>query len=476
MKSSVSQQGDHELEPPAFHSGWLSEMVARVTGWMGHPGAALPRDTSGVSPLRPRTAAGEHPAVTFADVAAGDRVKADLQDIVDVLKRPRAMVAPNMTVPRGVLLAGPHGTGKTLLARAVAGQAGAPLFQVSASEFVGRFAGSGASRLRELFAQARAASPALVFIDELDAVGRPRGGGDSPPQDVREQALDQLLAEMGSLNEHRVIVFAATHRPEVLDPELLRPGRFERLVTLTLPDRSEREKILRIHARTLNLAPDIDLQLLARTTTGLSGATLASLVNEAALSAERHAHVQVTMADFEEGLDRILLRGVRPVLLDAQERRAVAYHQAGHAVVAWLTPNADPVRALTILRREQAVGELDQLSDHDTASAPRDLRARLAVLLGGRVAEEIAQVEATTRGDRDLAEAARLARQIDDRVDSILQERHEYVLRLLVGARDRLDLLARTLLDEETLDASQLAHLLGSRPPPEAPDAPPSQE
>jgi cell division protease FtsH len=395
------------------------------------------------------------------------------------------------------------------MARAVAGEAGVPFFNISASEFVEMFVGVGASRVRDLFEQAKGEAPAIVFIDELDAVGRRRGAGLGNVNDEREQTLNQLLVEMDGFDErHEVIILAATNRPDVLDPALLRPGRFDREVVVNLPDRKGREGILHIHTRSLRLSPEVDLSILARTTTGLSGADLANLCNEAALVAARHNHRDITMNDFEEALDKVLLGGVRPLLLDDHDRRVVAYHESGHALVAWLTPAADPVHKVTIIPHGRALGVTEQLpgEDHYNYNLAY-LLARLEVMLGGRTAEEIALGEITTGAENDLVEATRLARrmvtrwgmgslgpiafqadeqqpflgyelaqgrdyseataaQIDQDVQRLLRERHEAVQGLLTSARDKLDQLVQALLKEETVDQDELTRVLGPRPEP----------
>jgi cell division protease FtsH len=452
----------------------------------------------------------DRPELTFADVAGADEAKAALQEEVDFLRHPQKYHDLGARIPRGVLLVGLPGTGKTLLGRAVAGEAAVPFFSISGSEFVEMFVGVGASRVRDLFAQATAAAPAIVFIDELDAVGRRRGAGLGPTNDEREQTLNQLLVEMDGFDEwHEVIVLAATNRPDVLDPALLRPGRFDRQVMVGLPDRPGREGILRIHTRPLRLGPDVDLPLLARTTVGFSGADLANLCNEAALIAARHAHHQVAMPDFEEALDKVRLGEVRPRLQDPDERRVVAYHEAGHALVAWLTPAADPVYKVTIIPHGRALGVTEQLPGEDRHNYSRTyLVARLAVMLGGRTTEEIVLGEVTTGAESDLVEATRLARRmvtrwgmgdlglvafkadeehlflgyelaqgrdyseataarIDQEVQRLLTERHEAVRELLMRAREQLDRLVETLLQEEIVDRDALVRLLGPRPEPQ---------
>jgi cell division protease FtsH len=482
-------------------------LLVGVLLWMGRQAAQQQSGLFGFGRSQARRYQPDQPPVTFDDVANSDEAKSDLQEVVDFLKHPGKYHQLGARIPRGVLLVGPPGTGKTLMARAVAGEANVPFFNLSASEFVEMFVGVGASRVRDLFEQAKAAAPAIVFIDELDAVGRRRGAGVGAVNDEREQTLNQLLVEMDGFDErHEVIVLAATNRPDVLDPALLRPGRFDRQVTVGLPDRKGREGILRIHTRNLNLAPDVDLALLARTTTGLSGADLANLCNEAALTAARRGHTQVALQDFEEALDKILLGGVRPLLLDPNERRVVAYHEAGHALVAWLTPDADPVHKVTIIPRGRALGVTEQLPGDDHYNYSREyLLARLAVMLSGRTAEEIALDDVTTGAENDLIEATHLARRmvtrwamgnlglvafdgdeeqpflgydlaqgkdysettaarIDLEVERLLNERHDYVRRVLAGARDKLDCLVQNLLKEETIDQDALARLLGPRP------------
>jgi cell division protease FtsH len=287
---------------------------------------------------------GDRPDVTFKDVAGMDEAKMELEEVVDFLKNPRKYHELGARIPRGVLLVGPPGTGKTLLARAVSGEAKVPFFSISASEFVEMFVGVGASRVRDLFEQVKKVAPGIVFIDELDAVGRRRGAGLGTVNDEREQTLNQLLVEMDGFDgAHDIIILAATNRPDVLDPALLRPGRFDRQVTVSLPDRVGREGILKIHSRKLTLDPEISLSLLARSTTGFSGAELANLCNEAALVAARKEHQKVQRTDFEEALDRLLLGAARSLLLNDHDRLVVAYHEAGHAMVAWQTPEADPV-------------------------------------------------------------------------------------------------------------------------------------
>ncbi len=484
-------------------------LLVGVLVWMGRQAAQQQSGVFNFGRSKARRYTTDNQVVTFDDIADAEEAKADLQEVVDFLRHPKKYHDLGARIPRGILLVGPPGTGKTLMARAIAGEAGVPFYNISASEFVEMFVGVGASRVRDLFEQAKAAAPAIVFIDEMDAVGRRRGAGVGTVNDEREQTLNQLLVEMDGFDErHEVIVLAATNRPDVLDPALLRPGRFDRQITVGLPDRKGREGILRIHTRSLHLAPDVDFETLSRTTTGLSGADLANLTNEAALNAARANHRAVTLSDFEEALDKILLGGVRPLLLDAHERRVVAYHEAGHALVAWLTPGADSVRKITIIPHGRALGVTEQLPGEDHYNYSREyLMGRLAVMLGGRAAEEIALDDITTGAENDLLEATRLARRmmtrwamgdlgpvafqvdeppflgyelaqgkeysestaarIDREVEDLLKERYDHVKGLLRDARDKLDRLVQALLQEETIGQDELANLLGPHPLPE---------
>ncbi|MBV8771703.1 MAG: ATP-dependent zinc metalloprotease FtsH [Deltaproteobacteria bacterium] len=459
--------------------------------------------------MKARRYTSDRPVITFKDVASVSEAKQELQEEVDFLKYPGKYHEVGAHIPKGVLLVGPPGTGKTLLARAVAGEAGASFFSLNASEFVEMFVGVGASRVRDLFHQAKEAAPAIVFIDELDAVGRRRGAGVGTVNDEREQTLNQLLGELDGFDERSgVIMLAATNRPDVLDPALLRPGRFDRQVVVGLPDREGREGILRIHTRNLHLSGDVDISVLARSTMGMSGADLANLCNEAALAAARHSRQAVNKADFDEALDKIRLGAARPPLSDPVERRIVAYHECGHAMTAWLTPGADPVQKVTIIPHGRALGLTEQLprEDHQNYSQSY-LLARIAVMLGGRSAEEIIFQEVTTGAENDLVEATRLARRmvtrwgmgkfglaafrvdeeqpflgydisqgrdyseataarIDREVETLLEETHQQVRRKLGNARILLDELATALLHEETLDVEDLIRILGPRSEP----------
>jgi cell division protease FtsH len=444
--------------------------------------------------------------VTFRDVAGVDEAKAELEEEVDFLRNPKKYRDLGAQIPKGLLLVGSPGTGKTLLARAVAGESGASFFSLNASEFVEMFVGVGASRVRDLFTEAKAASPAIVFIDELDSVGRRRGAGVGTVNDEREQTLNQLLAELDGFDpRYDVIIMAATNRPDVLDPALLRPGRFDRQVVLDLPDRAGREAILHIHASKLRLGNNVDLEQISRITIGESGADLANLCNEAALTAARHNRSSVTMNDFYEAQDKLRLGLARPRLADPQERRVIAYHEGGHALAAWLLPCADPVKKITIVPRGRALGQTEQIPDTERHNLSLSyLNTRLAVMLAGRVSEQIVFGEITTGAENDLKEATTLARRmvtrwgmgedglfavsideeqpflgyeitrreeysdataarIDADVARLLSQAHDKVKRCLSDAREKLDRLAEALLREETLEFPALERLLGDR-------------
>lgn len=477
-----------------------------VIVWIGRRSAMGQSGITSIGRSKAREYNVDHPEVTFNDVAGVDEAKQELQEVVDFLRRPDKYHKVGARIPRGVLLVGPPGTGKTLMARAVAGEAGVPFFSISASEFVEMFVGVGASRVRDLFTKAKAVSPAIIFVDEIDAVGRRRGTGLGTVNDEREQTLNQLLVEMDGFDEHHeTIVIAATNRPDVLDPALLRPGRFDRQVTVGLPDRRGRERILQIHTKGLSLTPDVNLDTLARTTIGFSGADLANLCNEAALNAARENHTGIHQVDFESAVDRILLGEKRVLVLDEQQRTIIAYHESGHALVAWLTPEADPVNKVTIVPRGRALGVTEQMPGEDQYNYSQEyLLARLAVLLGGRVSEEIALKSITTGAENDLAEATRLARRmitrwgmgslgpiafatdeqqpflgyeltqgrdyseelaarIDEDVQKLLNERYDFSRQLLENARDQLDLLVKALLQEEIVQQEELVRILGPR-------------
>jgi cell division protease FtsH len=434
--------------------------------------------------------------VTFDDVAGIDEAKEELTEIVDFLKNPDKYLKLGARIPRGVLLSGLPGTGKTLLARAVAGEAGVPFFQMSASEFVEMIVGVGASRVRDLFHQAKEAAPAIIFIDELDAIGRSRSSGGpnlSGGHDEREQTLNQILTEMDGFSPREsVIVLGATNRPEVLDSALLRPGRFDRRVVVSPPDRAGREAILRVHTRSVPLAPDVDLGSIAASTPGMVGADLANVANEAALLAARRGHTQVQRQDVSDALERIVLGAERKVIISDEDRRRTAYHESGHAIMGMLTPGADPVRKVSIIPRGMALGVTFSAPDADRFNFDeRHLLAQIKVALGGRVAEEVIFGDLTTGAESDIQQLTRIARAmvgrwgmsraigpiavlpadgsgqllpgvsetsaetqrlIDEEVRRIVETAHQETTQELSSHRSNLDALVAELIAHETLD------------------------
>ena len=434
--------------------------------------------------------------VTFADVAGIDEAKAELSEVVDFLRHPDKYRRLGGRIPHGVLLSGPPGTGKTLLARAVAGEADVPFFSMAASEFVEAIVGVGASRVRDLFTQAKEAAPAIVFIDELDAIGRSRTSGVagfSGGNDEREQTLNQILTEMDGFDPSTsVIVVGATNRPDVLDQALLRPGRFDRRVAVQPPDRAGREAILRVHTRGVPLGPDVDLGRIAATTPGMVGADLANLANEAALLAARRNHDVVDESDFTDALERIVLGAERQVMINAEDRRLTAYHEGGHAIVGMLTEGADPVRKVSIIPRGVALGVTFSAPESDRFNYREpEVKARIKVALGGRAAEEVVFGETSTGAESDIEQLTEIARQmvgrwgmssaigpvsvlprdgtgpflpgaaevssdtqrvVDEEVRRIVEESHQQVIALLQQNRGKLDSLAAALLEHETLD------------------------
>jgi cell division protease FtsH len=355
--------------------------------------------------------------VTFDDVAGLENAKRDLWEIIEYLRNPRRYQKIGAKLPRGILLMGPPGTGKTLLAKAVAGEADAPYFSISGSEFVEMFVGVGASRVRDMFETAKKEAPAVIFIDEIDSVGRSRGTGLGGGNDEREQTLNQILSEMDGFSPwHAVIVIAATNRPDVLDPALLRPGRFDRKITMELPRKDARRKILQVHTRQVPLAEEVDLDHLARQTVGFSGADLENLINEAALLAGRDGKKEVGMESLERARDRIVLGNKRDSMLDENEKRRVAFHESGHALLACLLPHTDPLERVTIIPRGRALGATEQLPDEERYNLSESyLKDRIAVMLGGRVAERLVYGEASSGAESDLQQATALARRMISR-------------------------------------------------------------
>ena len=483
----------------------LMNLMARMTGAgpggaqdrMSHFGDARVQDTP------------QDSKVTFQDVAGEDEEKEELREIVEFLRQPDKYLALGARIPKGVLLVGPPGTGKTLLAKAVAGEAGVKFLSISGSDFVEMYVGVGASRVRDLFRQAKQNSPAIIFIDEIDAVGRKRGAGLGGGHDEREQTLNQLLVEMDGFESNEgVILLAATNRPDVLDPALLRPGRFDRQVVVPTPDLRGRRRILEVHTKRTPLDPDVDLDTLARGTPGFSGADLENLVNEAALQAAKLNATKVDMHDFEYAKDKVLMgRERRSLILSDEEKRITAYHEGGHALAARLLPGSDPVHKVTIIPRGRALGLTMQLPEEDRHGYSRNyLRNNLVVLLGGRVAEEIVFDDITTGASNDIERVTRMARKmvcewgmsdaigtlsigetgeevfigrewvqnknyseetarlVDAEVKRIVEEAHARCVKLLQDNRAALDRIAQALLERETISGEELDLLMENKP------------
>jgi cell division protease FtsH len=453
---------------------------------------------------RARMFTGDQPTVTFDDVAGVDESKEELKEVVEFLKEPEKFISLGARIPKGVLLVGSPGTGKTLLAKAVSGEAGVPFFSISGSEFVEMFVGVGASRVRDLFDQAKRHSPCIVFVDEIDAVGRHRGAGLGGSHDEREQTLNQILVEMDGFDtDTNVIVVAATNRPDILDPALMRPGRFDRRVILDRPDMKGREQILKVHARGKPLASDVELSALAKSTPGFVGADLENLVNEGAILAARRNKKAIGQAEFEEAIERVMLGPERKSrIISEEEKRVLAYHEAGHAVLMHIIPESDPVRKVTIIGRGMAGGVTWSMPEEDSiVYAKRKFEADLTSLLGGRAAEELVFNDITTGASNDLERATKMARsmvtrwgmsqklgpmvygqkeelvflgreiseqrdysesvaqEIDSEVRRIINEAYLRARNLLTQYRDKLDAIARRLMEVETLDAVEFERL-----------------
>ena len=482
---------------------WMSRNAMQ-----GGPGGLIGR----IGRSKLRLIAPETATITFADVAGIDEAKEDLQEVVEFLRDPQKFQRLGGRIPRGVLLVGPPGTGKTLTARAVAGEANVPFFTISGSDFVEMFVGVGASRVRDMFEQAKKNAPCIIFIDEIDAVGRHRGAGLGGGNDEREQTLNQLLVEMDGFEANEgVIIIAATNRPDVLDPALLRPGRFDRQIVVPNPDVTGREKILRVHVRKVPLAPDVDLKVIARGTPGFSGADLMNLVNEAALLAARRGKRIVTMKEFEDAKDKVMMGAERRTLvMTDDEKRLTAYHEAGHAVVALNVPATDPVHKATIIPRGRALGMVMQLPERDKLSMSYEqMTSRLAIMMGGRIAEEMifGKDKVTSGAQSDIEQATRLARmmvtkwgfspelgtvaygenqdevflgmqmgrqqnvseataqKIDSEVRRLVEDGLNDARRILTEKAHELEALARGLLEYETLSGDEIRHLLDGQPP-----------
>ena len=448
--------------------------------------------------------------ITFADVAGCDEAKEEVSELVDFLRDPTKFQKLGGRIPKGVLLVGNPGTGKTLLAKAIAGEAKVPFFSISGSDFVEMFVGVGAARVRDMFENAKKHSPCIIFIDELDAVGRQRGAGLGGGNDEREQTLNQMLVEMDGFEASSgVIVIAATNRPDVLDPALMRPGRFDRQVVVPLPDIRGREQILNVHMRKVPLSPDVKADIIARGTPGMSGADLANLVNEAALFAARGGKRLVDMEDFEKAKDKILMGAERrSMVMNDEEKRNTAYHESGHAVVAKLVPKSDPVHKVTIIPRGRALGLTMQLPEEDRYSYDRVyLMSRIAVLFGGRIAEELFMNQMTTGASNDFERATQMARdmvtrygmsnalgpmvygenegevflgrsvtthknvseatmqKVDAEIRRIIDEQYGLARKLLEENRDKVEAMTAALLDWETIDAEQIDDIMAGKSP-----------
>jgi cell division protease FtsH len=448
--------------------------------------------------------------ITFADVAGCEEAKEEVAELVDFLRDPAKFQKLGGRIPKGVLMVGNPGTGKTLLARAIAGEAKVPFFSISGSDFVEMFVGVGAARVRDMFDQAKKHAPCIVFIDEIDAVGRQRGAGLGGGNDEREQTLNQLLVEMdGFEGTTGVIVIAATNRPDVLDPALLRPGRFDRQVVVPLPDIRGREQILLVHMRKVPVAPDVKAEIIARGTPGFSGADLANLVNEAALFAARKNKRLVDMDDFERAKDKIIMGAERrSMVMPEEERRNTAYHESGHALVAKLLPKTDPVHKVTIIPRGRALGVTMQLPEQDRYSMDRDrLLSTIAVLFGGRIAEEIFMNQMTTGASNDFERATTIARsmvtqwgmsdelgtmvygenegevflgrsitthknvseatlqKVDQEIRKIIDQQYGLAKKLILDNRDKVEAMAKALMEWETIDADQINDIMAGKPP-----------
>lgn len=524
MKYGVQVSGKADDEPNALMSAlyYLGPTILIIVFWFymmrqmqgGGKGGAFSFGKS-----RARLIDENNNAVNFSDVAGCDEAKEEVSELVDFLRDPQKFQKLGGRIPRGVLLVGPPGTGKTLLARAIAGEAKVPFFSISGSDFVEMFVGVGAARVRDMFEQAKKHAPCIVFIDEIDAVGRHRGAGMGGGNDEREQTLNQMLVEMDGFESGQgVIVIAATNRPDVLDPALLRPGRFDRQVVVPLPDIRGREQILKVHMRKVPLSPNVDATILARGCPGFSGADLANLVNEAALFAARRNGRTVDMSDFEKAKDKIIMGAERrSIVMPEEERKNTAYHESGHAIVARLLPKTDPVHKVTIIPRGRALGVTMQLPETDRYSMDKGrLLSTIAVLFGGRIAEEIFMDQMTTGASNDFERATAIARDIvtrygmtdelgpmvyaenegevflgrsvtktthmseatmqkvDSEIRRIIDEQYGVARKILEDNRDKVEVMTAALLEWETIDADQINDIIEGRPPrpPKTPQGP----
>jgi cell division protease FtsH len=483
---------------------FLFGLIAAFYFWMAKRAQGQMTGIMSIGRSRAKVYTTEKPKTTFADVAGYQGVKQEITEVVDFLKQPQKFKEIGARIPKGVLLVGPPGTGKTLIARAVAGEAGVPFMSVTGSDFMEMFVGVGASRVRDLFQTARKQAPCIIFVDEIDSIGRKRGAGLGGGHDEREQTLNQMLSEMdGFETTEGIVMMAATNRPDILDPALLRPGRFDRQIVVPLPDLEERLPILQVHCKDKKMAPDVDLELVARGTPGMSGADLANLVNEAALHAVRTGSDQVTMADFEAARDRVIMGQRRESMaLSEDEKERVSYHEGGHAVLAYVLPHADPVHKVTILPTGMALGVTQQLPMEERHIYPRNyIEDSLAVRMGGRVAEMLVYGDLSTGANNDLVGNTELARKmvrewgmsdrvgpmawgsqgavflgedlmhtrdysdetsrvIDEEVERILRAQEERATEELTKHRNGLEAVARALLEKETIDGAEVKVLV----------------
>ena len=514
-----------QYEAPGNSGSWLALLINLLPlVFIGGLFFILFRQTQGSNnqalsfgKSKARLFTGDKPTVTFGDVAGSDEAKQELQEIVEFLKEPQKFAALGARIPKGVLLVGPPGTGKTLMAKAVSGEAGVPFFSISGSEFVEMFVGVGASRVRDLFEQAKKNSPCIIFVDEIDAVGRHRGAGMGGSHDEREQTLNQILVEMDGFDtDTNVILIAATNRPDILDPALLRPGRFDRRVTMDAPDVKGRRAILDVHVRGKPLATDVDLDIIAKQTPGFAGADIENLVNEAAILAARRNRRSIGMSELQEAIERVIAGPERRSrLITKDEKEIVAYHEAGHAIAMHFLPNHDPVHKVTIVPRGMAGGYTLSLPDEESQLTARGkFRNDLVALLGGRVAEEIRFGDITTGASNDLERVTSMARsmvtqwgmsgklgpirygeredfvflgreiserrnysdkvaqEIDEEIHHLVGEAHERCHELLTAHWDKVDVLATSLLEVETIDAQQFQALMRGENPFRTPDQP----
>ncbi|MEX0757319.1 MAG: ATP-dependent zinc metalloprotease FtsH [Acidimicrobiia bacterium] len=504
---------ENDAEPPTFFEilisilPWLFLVGFMVFIFMQMQGSG--NRVMQFGKAKAKTVSKDQPKVTFNDVAGLEEAIEELEELKDFLQHPDKYRQMGAKIPKGVLLFGPPGTGKTLLARAVAGEAGVPFFSISGSDFVEMFVGVGASRVRDLFEQAKADAPAIVFIDEIDAVGRHRGAGLGGGHDEREQTLNQLLVELdGFEGTSGVIVIAATNRPDILDPALLRPGRFDRQVTVDAPDIEGRKAILEVHAKGKPLKDEVDLEVLARRTPGFTGADLANLINEAALLTVRTRGTEIGMEELEDAIDRVIAGPERKSkVMSDDEKKLIAYHETGHALVGWALPNADPVHKVTIVARGRSLGHTLALPTHDKYLVRRsELVDQLAMLLGGRTAEELIYVDPTTGASNDIQKATSIARKmvmeygmsdrlgplqygkpagevflgrdytsgqdysdevaasIDDEVRALISAAHEEARQILHAHRDAMELMVERLLEKETVDREEVAEIFRDVP------------